>query len=243
MKSVTASIAFLISLSFSAAFAQDRFYSWSDQFETGEAGDLELESYSNFNTPSFSDNNHYLNQQFELEYGLSHNLSFGVNQTLGKEYPGGNFSLGQFGVEGLYRLTAPGKFVVDPVLYIEYSRMWDRSASNQLEAKLILTKDFGRLNAIVNCAAEHQFGTASELEPEFSGGISYEFARGLRGGIEMFATGPDQEQLPDADLRGTGAGPTVSLTTPWFWVTSGISYGIANEANRLNFRAIIGIDL
>lgn len=243
MRLVTASITFSISLSFSAAFAQDRFYLWSDQFETEAAGATELESCSDFNTPTFSNNEHYLNQQFEIEYSISDRAAIGVNQEFGKQYPGDSFSFGQFGIEGLYELISPGRFIVDPVICVEYSRMWNLSSSGNLETKLILTRDFGPLNAIVNCTAEYQFGTASGLEPEFSGGISYEFVRRFRGGFEIFVTGADADRLPDADLRGTGAGPTLSFSTGWFRITTGISYGIANDANRLNFRAIAGIDL
>lgn len=234
---------FCASSYFSPVFAQGRNYVWSDQCDAGETGEFELESYSDFNTPALSRGDHYLNQQFEIEYCVSQRLTLAAVQTFGGGYPAGDWSFGVSGIEAMYEIAPPHRLVVDPVLYAEYSRSWTHSASGQFETKLILTGSFGRLSAIANAGAEYQFGTGSELEPEFSGGISYKFVDGFRGGLEMFATGSDNDRIPDADLRGTGAGPTVSVSTPWFDVTSGLSYGIAGGADKLNFRAIVTVDL
>lgn len=236
-------LVFSASSYFSPVFAQVRNYIWSDQYDAGEAGDFELESYSDFNTPALAGSDHFLNQQFEIECGVSRRLTLAAVQTFGRGYPAGGWSVGVSGIEAMYQLVQPHRFVVDPVLYAEYSRSWTRSASDQFETKLILSRSFGRFSAIANAGAEYQFGTEGELDPEFSGGISYEFVDGFRGGLEMFATGSDNERIPDADLRGTGAGPTVSLSTPWFDITSGLSYGIAGGADKLNFRTIVTVDL
>lgn len=243
MKLTLASIAFSVSFSFSTAFAQDRFYSWSDQFDKGDPGDIGIESCSDFNTNTITDNRYFFNQQFEIEYSLSDRAVVSVSQAFGKLYPDGSFSFGQFGLEGLYEIISPGRFIVDPVICVEYSRIWSLSSPSYLETKLILTRDFGPLNAIANFSAEYQFGTVSELEPEFSGGISYEFTDWLRGGFEMSVTGKDADPLPDADLHGTGVGPTLSFCTGLFRIASGISYGIDRGSNRLNFRTIVGMDL
>lgn len=236
-------IVFCASSYFSPVFAQTRNYVWSDQYDAGETGEFGIESYTDFNTPALSNDNHYLNQQFEIEYGVSERFTLAAIQTFGRRYPADNWSFGVSGIEAMYQLASPHRFAVDPVLYSEYSRSWTHSATDQFETKLILTRSFGRLNAIANAGAEYQFGTASELGPEFSCGISYEFIDGFRGGLEMFATGSDNDRLPDADLRGTGAGPTVSVSSPWFDVTSGLSYGLGGGADRLNFRAIVTVDL
>lgn len=236
-------IVFCAQSCFSPVFAQTRNYIWSDQYEAEDAGGFEIESYSDFNTPALAGNVHFLNQQFELEYGVSPHFTLGVVQTFGGGYPEGNWSFGVSGIEAMYRLMPPDRFVADPVLYAEYSRTWTHPAANQFEAKLILTRSFGRLSAIANAGAEYQFGAGSELEPEFSGGISYQLVDGLSCGLEMFATGSDDDRLPDADLRGTGAGPTVSVSTPWFDIASGLSYGITGGADRMNFRAIVTVDL
>ncbi len=236
-------IVFCASPCISPLFAQGRNFIWSDHYDAGETGEFELESYSDFNTPELAGHDHYVNQQFELEYGLSQRFTLGAVQTFGGGYPGADWSFGVTGLEAMYRLTEHDRFMVNPVLYAEYSRSWTHSEADRFEAKLILTRSFGRVSAIANAGAEYQSGAGSELEPEFSGGISYELLDGFSGGLEMFATGSDNDRLPDADVRGTGAGPTVSVSTPWFDLASGLSYGIAGGADKLNFRAVVTVDL
>lgn len=238
---LAAFIQFVISLS--TAMAQDRYYNWSEQFESEDPGEFELESYSNFDTPSYSSSNHSLVQTFELEYAFSDRVQARISQGFLKGYPAGEFSSGVLEVEGLYRLVAPGKFYIDPVVYLSFSRSWTPGSATTAEAKLILSKDIGSINALVVGSTEYYFGGESELKPEMSAGVSYRIVDGLRAGIEAFATGEDEDKTEDADLRGTGIGPTVSFSTPWFWMTTGASLGLSGAANNLNFRTIIGIDL
>ena len=231
------------SLSSSATFAQAGAYVWSDQFENGGAGELELESYSDFITPGFDGANHYLNQTVEIEYGATRDFSFGISQTIGRGYRQDVLVIGQFGLEGLYRFESPDGLLINPVLSIEYSRMWHSSASNRIETKLILSKDLGRFSGILNGAFEYRFGDESEVEPEFSAGICYRFTEKFRGAAEIFSAGSDSYRVPNPDLRGTGAGPTLSFSVPGLTIASGVSFGLTGGTDKLNFRTKVGIDL
>lgn len=243
MKFVTASMVFLTPLSNSAAICQERDYVWSEQFEVGESGDFELECYSDFDSPSLSNDRHFLNQQLELDYCATSGLTVGVYQILGQDLPEGHAVFGQFGIEGLYRFESLAGLPFDHAAYMEYSRAWSDPSSARVEWKLIIMHNVERLNFTINGGAEFRFVGEGELDPEFSGGISYRFMRELSGGIELFAAGADHDGLADMDLRGVSAGPTVSLSTPLFQLTLGISCGISRGADVLNFRAVIGIDL
>ncbi|MCL4511986.1 MAG: hypothetical protein M1470_13075 [Bacteroidetes bacterium] len=243
MKYFSPFIALLTLFSFSSVFAQGRYYIWNYQYETEEANEFELESHSYFNTPSLSNNAHSLEQQFELEYGVTDRFQLGLYQVFGRDYPAGSISAKSSKIEILYKLIPKNNFVVDPMVYFEYARDWNFTNPNRAEAKLILSKDFGRLNGTVNGIAEYEFGGRNNFTPEISAGLSYELASYLRAGVETFATISDEDEASDEDLHGVGVGPTISLSTPWFWITTGASFGVSKNSNAINFRAIIGIDL
>ncbi|MCL4540355.1 MAG: hypothetical protein M1378_12305 [Bacteroidetes bacterium] len=130
----------------STASAQDKYYVWTYPYETTEANEFELESNSYFFTPSFSNNDHTLIQQFELEYGITDRLQLGLYQVFSRDYPSGSVSAESFMVEALYKLSGKDQWIVDPLIYLEYERDWNFRDPNHGEAKLILSKDFGRLN-------------------------------------------------------------------------------------------------
>ncbi len=237
-------IIFLLLLSFfSIGLAQDRYYVWTYPFETMEANEFELESNSFFFTPSLSDNTHSLDQQFELEYGVTDRLQVGLYQVFSRDFPSGKISAESFMLEALYKLAQTNEFPVDPMIYLEYERDWHFNNPNRAEAKLILSKDFGRINGTVNGIAEYEFGGRVRLTPEFSAGISYELVKGFRAGVETFVTLSDEDETVDEDLSGTGIGPTVAFATPWFDITSGATFGISKNSNAVNFCTTIGIDL
>lgn len=243
MKIILLSVIFLTLFTLSTASAQDRYYVWTYPYETEEANDFEIESNSFFFTPSLSDNIHSLEQQFELEYGVTDRFQLGLYQVFGRDYPSGSISAKSFMVEALYKLAQKNRLILDPMIYLEYERDWNFKNPNHAEAKLILSKDFGRLNGTVNGIAEYEFGGRNEFTPELSAGLSYEIVDGLRAGVETFATLSDEEEAADEDLHGTGIGPTISLSTPWFDITTGATFGISKNSNAVNFCTTIGIDL
>lgn len=230
-------------VSLSAAFAQDRYFVWSYQYGTEEAGESELESNSFFNTPSLSNNIHSLNQQFELEYGVTDNFQLGLYQVFGRDYPSGNLSAKSSKIEALYKLAPQNALPADPMIYFEYSRDWNLKNPNQAEAKIILSKEIGKLYGALNGIGEYDFGGRTDFTPELSAGLSYEIFQGLRIGVEGFSTLSDEGEAGDEDLQGTALGPTISISTPWLWITTGASFGISKNSNAMNFCTILGIDL
>lgn len=238
-------------ISSSPALAQGRYYVWNYRYDTEEADEFELESYSFFAAPSLSNNVRSLDQQFEIEYGITDRIQVGLYQVFGRDYPdkSESFSAKSSMIEVLYKLAGQNEFPVDPLLYVEYAREWDRRNSNQAELKLILSKDFGRLNGTVNGIAEYEFGGRNDLVPELSAGISYRLTDNFRAGVETFASLSDESVETDEDwsegFRGHGLalGPTLSFSTQWFSIASGACFGISRNSSALNFCTVIGIDL
>ena len=244
MKSFLLLSPFFTVSSFSIASAQDRYYVWTYPYQTTEANEFELESTSYFFTPSLSNNNHTLVQQFELEYGVTDVFQMGFYQVFSRDYPSGELSAESFMVEALYQLAAKDRWIVNPMIYLEYERKWDFKTPNHGEAKLILSRDFGRLNGTINGIAEFEFGGRSDFAPEFSAGASYEIVKGLRAGVETFMTLSDEDDDDaDEDLSGTGIGPTIFIATPWFDIASGVTFGVSRNSNAVNFCTNIDFEL
>jgi hypothetical protein len=243
MKSFILLLPFFTVSSLSIASAQDKYYVWTYPYQTTEANEFELESNSCFLTPSLSSNNHTLVQQFELEYGVTDRFQLGFYQVFSRDYPSGELSAESFMVEALYKLAAKDRWIVDPMIYLEYERGWNFKTPNHGEAKLILSRDFGRLNGTINGIAEFEFGGRSDFAPEFSAGASYEIVKGLRAGVETFMTLSDADEAADEDLSGTGIGPTISVATPWFDIASGVTFGVSRNSNAVNFRINIDFEL
>ncbi len=235
-------IPFITTIFITTARAQDKYYVWTAPYETTDANEFELESYSYFLTPSLSDNTHSLVQEFELEYGVTDRLQLGMYQVFNRDYPAGSGEA-SFMIEALYKLAGRDRWIVNPLLYLEYERPWDFKSPNHLEAKLVLSKDIGRLNGTVNGIGEFEFGGKSDFSPELSAGASYLVADGLRAGVEGFFTLSDEDKSADEDFSGSGVGPTVSVSTPWFDITSGVLIGTSRGANALNFCTNIDFEL
>jgi hypothetical protein len=241
MKRMYVSISLLAISFISTASAQERYYVWTYPYGTEPENEFEVESNSLFLTPSVSNDKHSLVQQFELEYGVTERFQLGLYQVFGRNFPSGNFFIQSSMLEALYELAGKDKLPFDPMLYLEYEHDWN--SRNRAEVKMIMSREFGKLNGTVNGIVEYEFGGRTALTPEFSAGLSYEIADGLRAGIETFVMLTDEDEAADDDLGGTSVGPTVALNTPYFDIASGLSFGIAGNSNALSFCTTIGIDL
>lgn len=233
---------------FSASLVQDaspqeKYYVWTSPFETTDASEFEVEINSYLFMPSFSGNVSTLSQQFEIDYGVTDRFQLGFEHLFNVSYPSGKTSAESFTIAALYELAQKGRWIVNPMLCLEYERAWDFKFPNRAEAKLILSEDFGYFNGTINGIGELEFGGGSGFGPEISAGTSYEIVKGFRAGVEAFITLTDKGESADEHLHGTGVGPTVSVAAPWFDVTSGATFGVKKRSNAVNFCTTINIEL
>ncbi len=243
MKNLLLAVPLFTAAFVSAASAQEKYYAWTYPFETAGANELEVESNSYLFTPSLLGNAHTLVQQFEIEYGVTDRFQLGLYQVFDRRYPSGKISAESFMVEALYKFARKGQWIVNPLLYLEYERAWNFKSPNHAEVKLILSRDFGRLNGTINGIGEFEFGGGSSFSPELSAGVSYQLVKGFRAGVEAFMTLADEDEAVDEDFGGSGVGPTLSVATPWFDITSGATFGVTKRSNAVNFCTNIAIEL
>lgn len=188
-------------------------------------------------------------QMVELEYGITDRWDVALYNMVDITTDKGDTASGYAGfkVETRYRPTARGQWVVDPVFYLEAQERTRGDARGSLEAKLIVAKDFGKVNVAVNLAAEEEQLPANDhnLEIEWAAGTSYEFSPAFIVAAEVFGKDEKNEE-GDVESRAW-AGPCVSWamgrkgTLHGVWVTLAGGVGLTSESDDVYGRAIVGL--
>lgn len=225
------------------AFAHERHYVWSQEYQTIPQGEFEFEGHSTLKVPNGGESNsHTWEYQGELEYGLTDHLTIAHYErweTQNKasveddstKYKGFKF-------EAKYRIGEKDKYWVDPLLYLEMAydpREDDHPLS--LEPKLVLSKDWGKLNLTYNQILESELGDGGRTEQAFSAGMNVELPYGFYPGVEF--TG--QYWNPGSHRNELALGPTLAYSNTYFWVTAGVRFGVNHESNDVDARIIFGV--
>ena len=110
---------------------------------------------------------------------------------------------------------------------------------NALETKLVLSKDFGKLNVVCNQIMENQLARDGRTTQEFTTGANYELISGVRAGVEF--TG--QYWAPGSHRNELSLGPTLAWENKYFWIAAGALFGVNHAADDHEVRIIVGIPL
>lgn len=217
--------------------ADRRKYVWTYQFATMPMEGTELEFYQTVK----SDERDSWEYRIEIEHGITPRFDIAVYQIFSQQ-ESESFKWDAFQIRGRYKLAAPGRFPLNPLLYVEYNRKIELGRQNKLETKLILGRNFDRINLAINPVWEF-FWAPGEPNHELGVdvGISYEFSYKFSLGAELtsrneFIRGGDDEQT-------AYLGPTASYAPGRMFYTVGVTWGITDESDDTRIRFIMGIDL
>jgi hypothetical protein len=112
-------------------------------------------------------------------------------------------------LEGIYRLAEPGRWIMDPSLYLEVRA---NGTELEMEPKLLLSNRFYRLVSVLNVIGEFERVDGepgwSERALVLTGGTTREIGNTLAVGIEAIYT---RSLSDDAHPNSLQLGPTVSL--------------------------------
>jgi hypothetical protein len=233
------------------ARADRRAYGETYEAVTAAQGELDVESWTTFaggpevpNGPTARG----LRQMVELEYGLTDRWDVAVYNML-DVLQGAGTNYAGLKLESRFRLSLPGEWPVDPVLYFEYQRLLHSDASYTFEGKLIVAKDVGPWNFATNVSleVEHRVdGGGLRPEMEFAVGVSRELGSPrFKFGVEAFGK---LEKSPDAGMLTTvwgGPAVSVALRGPGFmrglWLTLAAGHGLTQNADVFYGRATLGL--
>ncbi len=233
------------------ARADRRAYGETYEAVTAPKGELDIETWHTYvgdgellNGPASKGYRGML----ELEYGITSRWDVALYNLLDIVPDPGVTGYAGFKIETRFRLVPAGEWFVDPVLYLEYQRLFRGDAQHKWEVKLILGKDMGPWNVSTNLAfeVERAIGAKYTPEVEYDLGISREIlGPTLKLGVEVFGKA---EKPADEDVKiFVWAGPAVSWATslPGFmrglWITVAGGRGLTNSSQAFYGRAIIGL--
>jgi hypothetical protein len=226
----------LILLGFISRVSADRrSYVWTYEYKTVGKGEAELEHYLTLSSPDISEMEGKVSveHQLELEVGMTNNFDFSIYQIF-YQPPMDRLQYKGFKLRARYRIGERGKLILDPLLYFEYKGVPDFS-EHGIEFKLILAKDIKKLNISLNPILEFDKKDEWEMETEYAIGMSYEFSKLLRLGIE--AKGSEY---------GNYIGPVISHGRDDLWVALGSAFKIGKiKENKPEFqiRLILGVNI
>jgi hypothetical protein len=230
------------------ARADRRAYGETYEAVTAPAGELDVESWTSFASAaevSGGPADRGIRQMIELEYGLTDRWDLALYNMVDLATDGHNGYAG-FKLETRFRLSMPGEWPVDPVLYLEYQRLFLGDAKHKLEAKAIVAKDFGPWNVATNLSFELEQYVDGGYNPEveFAAGVSRELGSPrFKLGFEAFG----KLEKGDALETFVWVGPALSWATrlhgtlQGLWVTVAGGRGLTSESTAAYARAIVGL--
>jgi len=226
---------FIILCSVISAYADRRNYVWTYQYVTIPEAQTELEFYQTTKLNNL-DSWEY---RIEVEHGLTDNWDFSVYQIFNQQEDQAlSWEAVQFRTR--YRFGEEGKYILDPLLYMEYNRKLDLDKPNKFEVKLILAKTKAKLNLAVNPVYELFISPGIEHEAGLDMGISWEFSPKFIAGLESTSRFEFKDNKTE---KSNYLGPSISFASGNWWYTLGSAWGTTKNSDKLRIRFIMGVGL
>ena len=219
----------------SMAYADRRGYVWTYEYMTMPKGASEVEYYLTTTVPDLHkyDDENTWEHQVEYEYGLTDSWDVSIYQRWEQTNTQADDEFEYTGTKlrTRYRFGEKGMYPVDTLLYLEYIRPDDSDSPEVLEGKLILAKDFGKINVAWNQIVEDGISNGGETEHAYAAGLNYEFNPTWKLGLESTGNLTDDKYY---------VGPTVSWSGEKFWIALGGLRGLNDRSDDLRTRLIAG---
>ncbi len=227
-------------LSPALARADQRYYGETYNASIAPTGALDVELWSGYHQTRAGQGPGYWVHQLELETGLTDHWDVALyNIFLYAQGDTTRYQATQ--IESRYKLSDPGEWFVDPVLYLEVRKEWTEDRPWGVEERLIVAKDIGRLNLSGNLVFEQEFipnGGGQEFENGYAAGASWELVPWLRAGGEAFGAWT-RLTAEGRTLSQHYAGPAISIAVARSWLVLATGFGLTDESEKLRTQAIL----
>ncbi len=222
-----------------AARADRRYYGETYDATIAPPGALDVELWTTFHQAPRAGGTPFWEHQLELETGITDRWDVALYNIFRYDQ-GGTTRYEALKVETRFRLSEPGAWPVDVLLYLEGRKEFVEDKPWAVEEKIILGRDLGPLNLSVNALAEQEFpqGGGNELEWGYALGASWELHPVVRVGAETYAfwnRGPAVSSYTFTSY----AGPALSLAVSRSWLVLAYDWGLNDASDRFRARAIL----
>ena len=228
------------------SLAHMRDYLFNQGYPTTQKGEFEAELWNDFNLKDADNDDTYSSRhQVELEYGLTSHLQLAYYEVFKWDRPK-DWRRDALKIEAKYRFLESGELPIDIALYGEYKNPngHQDSASDELEGKLILSRDFGPWNLVGNLIAERKINEHEDWQWEYTAGVSYPVHPKVRLGLEWKETFGDQGEF---GIHRKGHEfqlmPVVAASpAPHTRILFGPAFGLTKAADDIQLKSIVEIE-
>ena len=229
-----------------AADAHQKDYVLNQGYHTTRQGEFEVELYNDFNlSETGNDDTYHSAHQVELEYGITPHLQLAWYEVFAWDRSA-DWQQDAYKVEAKYRFLESGQWPVDVALYGEYKNPQGSQdvRSDEIEGKLILSRDFGPWNLIGNLIAERTINVHEDLQWEYTAGISYLLNPQVRLGLEIKETLGDQGEFgihrKNHELQLM---PVIAVSpSAHIRILFGPAFGLTPAADDLQLKSIVEVE-
>jgi hypothetical protein len=228
------------------AHAHLKDYLVTRDYYTAKRGEVEVTFWNDMNfAEADNDDSYNSKHQVELEFGILDHLQLAYYEVYTWDRAQ-DWERDEFKIEAKLRFAEAGQWPVDVALYTEYKNPDGHRdvRSDELENKVILSKDVGPWNLVGNFVFERKINTRDDWAFEYTAGVSYAVAPRTRVGLEVKETLGDERELGvrrDDHKLYLVPGIYTSLT-PHVRLLAGPAFGLTRASDDLQLRTIVEIE-
>ena len=227
------------------AQAHLRDYLVNQSYYTTKRGEVEVELHNDMNfSEADNDESYHSQHQIELEYGVLDHLQLAYYEVYTWDRAK-DWERDAFKIEAKLRLAEAGQWPLDVAFYTEYKNPdgHRRVRSDELENKVILSRDLGPWNLVGNFIFSKDLNNGNPWEFEYTAGVSYALTARTRLGLEV------QEALGDSDVFGRLGHRELLLVpgiytslTPHIRLVAGPAFGLTRYSDEFQLRSIVEVE-
>ncbi|MEW6050515.1 MAG: hypothetical protein AB1644_05575 [Candidatus Zixiibacteriota bacterium] len=147
-----------------------------------------------------------------------------------------------FQIHGQFQIVGAGRSPVDASLRVEYSRRLSLTAPNQLEARLILSRQIDKVAVTLNPVYGMTWAPGSPVTiAGFDTGIGVQVSESFSIAVE--STTRHQFANSDPSLTESHFGPTIGLTAEGISFLVGYLRALTDDGDDTQLQFLVGIGL
>ena len=230
----------------SPASARLKDYLVTQDYYTAKRGEFEVTLWNDVNfAEADNDDSYNSKHQLELEYGLLERLQLAYYEVYAWDRAN-DWERNEFKIEAKLRFAEAGRWPVDLALYAEYKNPDGHREihSDEVENKIIVSKDFGPWNVAGNFIFEREISAQNNWAFEYTAGISYGLTPRTRLGLELKETLGDEEEfgVHRADHQLYLVPGIYASLTPHVRLLIGPAFGLTRSSDDLQLKSIVEIE-
>ena len=229
----------------SVASAHLKDYLVNQDYYTAKRGEFDVAVWNDMNfTEADNDDSYNSRHQLEVEYGICDHLQLAYYEIYAWNRAE-DWERDAFKIEAKVRLAQAGQWPVDVALYTEYKNPDGHRDihSDELENKVILSRDFGPVNLVGNFIFERQINAHEDWQFEYTAGVSYGLTPRVRLGLELQQSLGNDEDFRFRRARELVLVPGIYASlTPHVRVLAGPAFGLTRQSDDFALKSIVEVE-